>query len=205
MLDTLRIGDYFNYEIVYKHIWGCSVSVLKEHFKPLVSDTHLDLSVKSGYLLSHLLGTKTSKVVIADRCSKNLARSSVYLARFQPETLHLDPRTTFNTLRGSYDSVSINFLLQELPGPIEHKGRLVFNDVYNILESGGVVFGSTLVSRGITKPYLTKKLMRHMNRNLTLRNNLDSPSAIKRSLTKYFTDIRVEVIGCVALFSARKP
>ena len=57
---------------------------------------------------------------------------------------------------------------------------------------------------GVSPNWLAKRLMNAYNNKGVFSNLYDSAEGLKRELEDRFSDVSVEVVGCVALFSARK-
>jgi hypothetical protein len=67
---------------------------------------------------------------------------------------------------------------------------------------GGTVFGSTILAEGIPLNRSAQRLMGLYNRKGIFHNATDSLAELNRELEAAFTDYRLTVVGCVALFEA---
>ncbi|MBF4344022.1 methyltransferase type 12, partial [Vibrio anguillarum] len=102
-----------------------------------------------------------------------------------------------------FESISVNYLLHCLPGNLIDKG-IMFKHLKEHLNDGGVLFGSTILGKGTKQNFFAKKLMGVYNKKGIFSNNNDDLDSLLLSLNKHFTDVKVEVVGCVALFSGKK-
>lgn len=200
-----RLLDFWNHTVVNSYVWGCPTSELSCRLNSLVSHNHLDIGVQCGYVLQELLPDSLLRLVIADDDMSNLSASSQRLAYYEPEKLHASLIGKLPDNIEKFDSISINYLLHRLMGRLDYKGEQILKNVNHLLNPGGVVFGSTIMGRGIKKSYLSKKAMRYCNDNLIFNNRYDSPSLLRMCLKKYFVDVKIEVVGSVAIFKASKP
>lgn len=66
------------------------------------------------------------------------------------------------------------------------------------------MFGSTILGKGVKLNFFANKLMGVYNKKGIFSNSNDDLDSLLLSLSKHFTDVKVEVIGCVALFSGKK-
>ena len=101
-----------------------------------------------------------------------------------------------------FDSVGLNYLLHCLPGDMESKS-VVFDHIAALMNSEGVVFGSTLLPGSVTRKWVAKRLMNVYNRKGVFSNAQDDLESLERAMRQRFTEVSVEVVGCAALFSGR--
>lgn len=80
----------------------------------------------------------------------------------------------------------------------------MFKHLKSHMNEGGVLFGSTILGKGTKLNFFAKKLMGVYNKKGIFSNNNDDLDSLVTSLNEHFTDVKVEVIGCVALFSGKK-
>ena len=72
------------------------------------------------------------------------------------------------------------------------------------MNEGGVLFGSTILGQGVKKNFFAKKLMGIYNSKGIFSNQNDDIESLDTLLNKYFSHVKIEVIGCVALFSGKR-
>jgi hypothetical protein len=102
-----------------------------------------------------------------------------------------------------FDSIGANFLFHCLPGEIGWKAARVASNLRPHLASGGVVFGSTILGRGVTHNLLGRRLMRLYNRKGIFSNTEDDQEGLSQGLASELTEVEIEVVGAVALFAGR--
>lgn len=96
----------------------------------------------------------------------------------------------------------MNYLLHCLSGSFKEKS-LVFRSLRPYLNENGIVFGSTILGKDIEMGYLAKKLMSIYNQKGIFDNHQDSLSVLSSSLHEYFKEVDIQVVGCVAIFTAK--
>jgi hypothetical protein len=71
------------------------------------------------------------------------------------------------------------------------------------LASGGVLFGSTILGRGVAHNLLGRRLMRLYNGKGVFSNVEDDQEGLEQGLASQLSDVEIEVVGAVALFAGR--
>jgi hypothetical protein len=102
-----------------------------------------------------------------------------------------------------FESVAANYLLHCLPGQIDSKAATLAANVRPYLEPGGVLFGSTILGRGVTHTRMGRRLMKIYNAKGIFSNAEDDERRLRQGLAATFADVQIEVVGAVALFAAR--
>ena len=100
------------------------------------------------------------------------------------------------------DSVGINYLLHCLPGTLKTKA-ILFDYLKAVMNPNAVLFGSTILQGDVPRNWFAKRLMAVYNKKGIFSNQDDNLEDLKSALNQRFTDVSVNVIGCVALFSCR--
>ena len=103
-----------------------------------------------------------------------------------------------------FDSVGLNFLLHCLPGNLRVKGRAL-RELAKVVTDEGVLFGSTILGRGVAHNAMARKLMAVYNRRGIFGNEEDDEATLREALEAAFERVDVRVVGCVASFEARSP
>ena len=183
--------------------WKCSTNKLLSLYNENISAKHLDIGVGSGFYLDNCQFPASSpQITLGDTNRDHLEKVSQRIARHNPTTVQMnifDPKTyPFD----SFESIGINYLLHCLPGPFKRKLN-VFSNLMPYLVKGGRVFGSTILGTGAPHNLLGRLLLKTYNKNKIFSNTEDNVNDLKEALTKIFGNCKVEVEGCVALFSAR--
>ena len=73
-----------------------------------------------------------------------------------------------------------------------------------VLNPGGVVFGSTILSGVVKRGVLARRISRFYYARGIFSNLNDSLADLKDVLARRFSDVTIHPIGCVALFVGRK-
>ena len=102
-----------------------------------------------------------------------------------------------------FDSIGLTRVLHCLPGTMQTKA-VVFGHLKALLNPGGILFGATLLYRGVKRSPLTTYAFWWLNLTGIMTNRQDDPEGLKRSLGLHFAESHVEIVGCEALFWARR-
>jgi hypothetical protein len=101
-----------------------------------------------------------------------------------------------------FDSVALNYVVHCLPASWPHKGA-VFAHLKALLNPGGTLFGATLVQSDVPQSAVSAGLMHWFNARGTLHKQADTRTRLVKGLEQHLDEVRVEQVGCVALFSGR--
>lgn len=200
---VLAIYDWWVLGVSNHYLWKCPTHLISKRFAEQVSVNHLDVGVGTGFYLKHGLSAKTRRVALVDLNENSLSTAAQAISHLNPEQYCRNVLEPFNLPCEKFDSVSINYLLHCLPGDIAEKG-IVFSHLKAVMNDGGVVFGSTILGQGTPKNAFAKKLMAIYNKKGIFSNELDDVVALESVLKTHFAEVKIDVIGCVALFSGRK-
>lgn len=201
--NILSIYDFWVLGVSNHYLWKCPTKLISDQFVKLVSSNHLDVGVGSGYYLKNFLPRTTERIAMLDMNQNSLDTSSKVINHLKPEVYKGDVLEPLNLKTKKFNSISVNYLLHCLPGNIADKA-ITFKHLKDHMNIGGVLFGSTILGKGTDQSFLAKKLMRIYNKKGIFSNLNDDLDSLATSLSEYFTEVEVELVGCVALFSARK-
>lgn len=183
-------------------VWRCPTRTLLACYNRHVTTRHLDVGVGSGYYLDKCrFPTATPSIALLDINATNLQRTARRLARYQPRCYQgnaLEPWL----LDERVDSVAINYLLHCLPGPLTAKA-VVFEHLKPWLNPGGLVFGATILGRGVAHGPLAPFFLRTYNTGGIFGNADDDPQTLQCLLQAHFREVTFKIVGSVALFSGR--
>jgi 2-polyprenyl-3-methyl-5-hydroxy-6-metoxy-1,4-benzoquinol methylase len=124
------------------------------------------------------------------------------IARYHPEIYRQNVLEPISLDAEKFDSVGINYLLHCLPGSVEVKS-IVFDHLKTLMNPNAIIFGSTLLQGGVQQNWAAKRLMKVYNQRKIFSNRHDDLEGLKRSLSKRFRDVSIQVVGCAALFSGQ--
>jgi SAM-dependent methyltransferase len=184
-------------------LWRCRTGRVQRLYDEHASANHLDIGVGTGYYLDRCrFQVPPKRIVLFDLNPNSLACTARRLARYEPTTQAGDVLAPFDPAPAAFDSVGMATFLHCVPGPMEHKAR-AFDHVAAVMNAGAVVFGSTLLGRGVRVPWTSRLVMRAMNRRGIFSNANDDPTTLRAALDARFDDVEIEVVGLMALFVAR--
>jgi ubiquinone/menaquinone biosynthesis C-methylase UbiE len=200
----LSIYDFTVLGYLCRFAWKCRSCHLLELYNQRVTSNHLDVGVGTGYFLDHCkFPTNTPRVALIDLNTNSLNATKKRLSRYAPVTYCKDALEPINIDAEPFDSVAINGLLHCLPGTIRTKS-VVFDHLKPLLNPGGVIFGCTILNKGVTKSRSAQWTMNWLNMIKVFTNLQDDLEDLRTELSQRFEDNDVQVIGCMALFWARK-
>jgi hypothetical protein len=101
-----------------------------------------------------------------------------------------------------FNSVALNGVLHCLPATMDEKAG-VFRSLRPLLDDGGVLFGSTILGRGVAHGRVARKVIGIYNREGIFTNLADDLEGLERAITSSFQRVDVETQGSFALFVAR--
>jgi SAM-dependent methyltransferase len=184
-------------------IWKCPTRRLLDHYNRHIAMRHLDVGVGTGWFLDHCrFPNRQPQITLLDLNPACLKRASARISRYRPKVVHANVLEPVRVVMGPFASIGLNYVLQCLPGPVAQKA-VVFDHLKPFLAPGGVVFGSTLLTNGVERSRSAQALMRFYNKKGIFSNQHDGVEDLRRELAARFDDVRVQVIGCAALFAAR--
>jgi len=188
----------------YRFLWGCPPRQVLDLYNEHVSGNHLDIGVATGTILDYCkFPTPTPRLALMDLNPNSLHVASKRLVRYHPETYIQNALDPVRIDIPPFDSVGLANLLHCLPGTMRTK-KVVFENVKAVLNPGGTVFGCTLLNTGMERNPLARLTLHFMNAMGYLSNKQDDLEGLKQNLAEGFQESSVKVVGCVALFWARK-
>ena len=174
-----------------------------EHYNRHVSANHLDVGVGSGYFLDRCrFPAEHPRLGLMDANEACLESTMCRVSRYRPEVYRANVLAPITIETRAFDSLALNYLLHCLPGTIGSKG-VVFDHLVPLVEPGGVVFGATLLHAGADSNRLARRVMKWNNARGIFSNTGDDLDGLRVVLDSRLDDVVIEMVGCVALFSAR--
>jgi hypothetical protein len=175
-----------------------------ERYEGHVGSRHLDVGVGTGWFLDKCMWpVARPQITLLDLNENSLSAASNRIRRYAPATVQANVLDPVDLGDARFDSVGANFLFHCLPGRLEEKAAVVVSNLRPYLESGGVLFGSTILGRGVSHNLLGRRLMRLYNRKRIFSNLEDDRDGLERGLASELTQVEIEVVGAVALFAGR--
>ncbi len=199
---VLSVYDFWVLGVSNKYFWKCSTKLISDQFEALVSPNHLDVGVGSGYYLKHFLPRTTQRIALLDLNKNSLDTTAKAINHFNPGVYCRDVLEPLELNTEKFDSVSVNYLLHCLPGDLIEKS-IIFKHLKGYMNEGAVLFGSTILGKDIEQNFFAKKLMNFYNSKGIFNNKNDELESLITTLNEYFSEVKIEVVGCVALFSCK--
>jgi hypothetical protein len=187
-----------------KHVWGCNPDRLVDHYRAHVTPNHADIGVGTGYCLDRCEAVfrRLALVDLQPNCLRYAARR---LARYRPCCYVRDVRLPLEGIQApAFDSIAVGGVLHCLSGNLRAKAE-VFDNLAPLAAAGTRVFGYTLVSDGVCDRLRRRMLHAGLNRARVVDNAGDYAAELVIGLSARFVDCRVDLVGCMALFSAVVP
>ena len=200
---VLRVYDLWVLGFSNRLLWRCPTPRIVRHYNEHVTANHLDVGVGTGYLLDRCrFPSQAPRVALMDLNPNSLESAARRIARYQPETYRRNVLEPIDFSAAKFDSVGINYLLHCLPGTLESKSA-AFDHLRDLMNPAAVLFGSTLLTGGVHRSPLARRLMHTYNRKGIFSNEHDDLAGLQRELSQRFQNVTIEVQGCAALFAAR--
>ena len=195
----LFIYDWLVLGVFSTYAWCCStISTSLPFFRDNVSRSHLDIGVGTGYYLSNSSLSADVSVTLLDLNPTSLSVAKARLSRPGVQTIQHDILLPLDPTR-KYESISMFFLLHCLPGPPSRKMAL-FHNLKNNLAPGGVIYGTTILAKGVEHNTFGKILLAVFNAWGIFDNREDSKEELKERLEDCFERVKVKVMGRVMMF-----
>ena len=185
-------------------VWRCPRRILVERlYRPYTGARHLSIGVGSGALLEKAVGRtgRLRELHLLDLSPGPLRHTQARLARYRPTTYRADVLEPLPVPERFFDSADLTLMLHCVRGNSITEKAIVFDHVTQVLRPGGVVFGATLLSHGVSITPAARALMAFYNRTKVFANHGDDLSDLDTELRSRFDHVRVTTVGCVALFA----
>ena len=199
---TLRYYDWL-LELTCNRIWRCSIDRTLALYQRHLSSNHLEVGVGTGYFLDRSRFPRGApRLALLDLNPHCLKHTEARLARFAPEVYSANALAPIELGVRGFDSIAINYVLHCMAGALPEKGIALAN-LKRLLNPGGVLFGSTVLRKGVPCDLRARVFMRLYNARKVFCNLQDSLAGLTEALEANFRDIQLDIIGCVAQFAVR--
>lgn len=201
---VLRVYDFWVLALSNRLAWRCSSPRILAHYDAHVGARHLDVGVGSGWFLDRARFPGSPELWLLDLNANSLRFTAERVARYQPKSVRADVLAPVDLPAGHFESIALNYLMHCLPGGFESKGA-AFAHLAPALAPEGVLFGSTILNVGVDHNLFGRKLVSVYNDKGIFGNASDDLEGLRAALERSFEIVDIEVVGTVALFSARQP
>jgi SAM-dependent methyltransferase len=186
-----------------RFVWRCPSGRFLELYNRHVGARHLDVGVGTGYFLDRCrFPVERPAITLLDLSEACLAKAARRIARYSPEVRRANVLEPLDLGEARFDSVALNGVLHCLPATMDEKAG-VFRSLRPLLDEGGVLFGSTILGRGVAHRRVARKVIGIYNREGIFTNLADDLEGLERAITSSFPRVEVETQGSFALFAAR--
>lgn len=202
----LHVYDPLIVNLVAPHVWGCDPDILVDHYRRHVTSNHADIGVGTGFFLDRCgFESPSPRLALIDLQPNCLDHTARRLSRYRPSTYLRDVLSPVDELPGGpFDSIAFGGIIHCLAGDLTLKSR-VFDNIRSLTRLGTKIFGYTLVCDGVSQRVSRRLVHPLLNRLRVIENANDHASDLYAALSTRFIDCTVELIGCMALFSAVMP
>jgi ubiquinone/menaquinone biosynthesis C-methylase UbiE len=198
---TLRAYDAIVVKLSNSLVWRCPARRIVAQYDRHVSAAHLDVGPGTAYYLTRCSFPDVAPdITLLDANVDVLRYAARRLERHGPRTEAADVLKPIGLDRASFRSVAMSYVLHCLPGEIDSKA-VAFDNLNPLLEPGGVIFGTTILSEGVEHTRLGRKLLQAYNRNGIFSNLHDDRDALERALAARYDRYELEISGAVAFFA----
>ena len=181
--------------------WRCPTRRLLDLYRANLTANHLEAGVGTGHFLDREGGSDLKRLVLLDINRNCLARAERRLARFKPTLCEANLLAPFKLELAPFSSIGLTYVLHCLPGRMSEKLKVV-DHLQPLMERRAVLFGATILGRGIDSNWAARTLLDFYNEKGVFNNREDDLRSLTDGLRERFDDVHIEMQGCVALFRA---
>ncbi len=200
---VLSIYDLFVLGFSNTFAWKCPSRKILDFYNQHVSARHIDVGVGTGFFLDKCRFPSGAPLIsLVDLNSNSLQVTARRLDRYRPATHAANILEPLRLEARGFESAGLNYLFHCLPGNMMSKG-VVFRNLKPLLAKEAVVFGTTILGKGVRHNNLARRLMDVYNSKGIFSNRNDSLADLENVLKENFTGYSVHLEGCVAFFAGR--
>ncbi len=200
---VLSLYDWWVVRFSNRFAWKCPWRRLLKLYNECVSDNHLDVGVGTGFFLNRCrFPSSRPRLALLDMNANCLETTALRVARYDPIVHRANVLEPIEIEEPPFDSIGLNYLLHCLPGTMQSKAA-AFDNLRPLMSSTAVLFGSTILYGGVQRGWLARRLMKTYNEQKIFSNEHDDLEGLRQALSDRFSEVNVEVVGCVALFQCR--
>jgi hypothetical protein len=201
----LSAYDLIVHGLSNRFAWRCPTKRLVQLYADNLTGDHLEAGIGTGFFLDGSGRTGFDRLVLLDINANCLAAAAKRLSRFAPV---LWQANLFEPLRAPggpdaapFASVGLTYVLHCLPGSMTEKLGVV-NHLRALMAPRAVLFGATILGRGIAPNGPARALLALYNKRGVFNNREDDLASLRQGLEQRFDTVEIETVGCVAVFRA---
>lgn len=198
----LAIYDWWVLGFMAHVVLRSPTRLMVERYRSLLGPRHLDIGPGSGYFVD-VAALEGVELTLLDPNRDVLDHCTNRLSRFTPIVVEADVLKPL-PVQGPFDSVALSAVLHCLPGPMEAKGKAVRNAA-SVLHPEGVLFGGTVLGLDERHTAPARAFLKAANRQGGFDNLDDTRDGLEAILSASFTEVDIDVVGSLALFTATNP
>lgn len=201
---ALKFYDFWVHGVSNRWFWNCSTIRLHALYARHTSANHLEVGAGTGFFLKQVrFPVLRPRLVFMDLNPNTLEAASAVMASVQPAGVIADILGDSMPKMPGFDSIGFNYVWHCLPGPPARKQQ-AFANLAGLLNPGGVLFGATLLGRGVPQNPAARGVMALYNHRGIFSNREDSQAALEAALAAAFSRYEIHQDGMAALFTAWK-
>ena len=201
---VLAIYDIFVLGFTNTFVWRCPSRYILDFYDQNVSNKHLDVGVGSGYFLDRCrFPSSAPQIALLDLNENSLQKTAKRLRRYHPASYRRSVLEPIELGDSGFGSIGLNYLLHCIPGNMISK-RAVFENLKPLLRDNGVIFGTTILGKGVRRSWLANLYMKIFNSVGVFSNYDDRRDDLEVALSTTFGRYEVTTRGCIAFFRAWK-
>jgi hypothetical protein len=197
----LSIYDVLVHGLSNRFAWRCPTRLLLDLYRSHLSADHLEAGVGTGFFLDRAAPLRFDRLALVDINRHCLDRAGRRLARFKPALYQANLLAPIKLDVAPFASVGLTYVLHCLPGRMSEKLTAV-DHLRPLMANGAVLFGATILGRGITPNRAARALLDLYNAKGVFNNREDDLASLSDGLRQRFDQVEIETTGCVALFRA---
>lgn len=200
---VLKLYDAYVIWFSNYFVWRCPSKHIQALYDSTLSNCHLDVGVGTGYFLKHCAALRpTSKLALLDLNPNCLAHTQRVMQHLSPDSYCADIFSPIECIQTRFHSIGLNYVLHCLPGEMSQKANVIAH-LSALLTQEGVLFGSTILGKGVPHNALARYLLNLYNTKRIFSNRQDDLVSLRAVLDRYFESVEIQVVGAVALFKAK--
>jgi hypothetical protein len=200
--SMLSIYDVLVHGLSNRFAWRCPTEKLLGLYRGDLSADHLEAGVGTGYFIDRANPPDFDRLVLLDINRHCLERSAKRLARYSPMRREANLLAPLGLDLAPFDSIGLTYILHCLPGRMQEKLSAV-DYLRPYLREGGVLFGATILGRGVAPNAAARALLGLYNSKGVFNNLEDDLPSLTAGLKSRFGNVEIETQGCLALFKVR--